>query len=218
MKSKKGSNNNLKRMVAREVKKITPKPELKYHDAHNTAILDVNGQFLQPLSHLPTGTTDISRIGDEINLSRLRIEMNLNYESQGGLTDAEGCYRVILFQWLDNDGVTVPVPNDILNSALTSNLQIAPFKYDRIGTLFNVIHDKVYSFPWHGNTGLCDTYKKLVFDLYKDKKTKKQIRYVNGAITGYNQLYLMIIASRSFDVTTTNAMNCAVYSRLTFTD
>jgi len=102
---------------AQEVSKIVQKNfskrvELKYYTFGAQPTVNSTIPVITSLSDIAQGDTDITRNGDRLNISRLELRYILKVNS-ANLIPANAV-RVIIFQWLPNDGTAAPTVSNIL--------------------------------------------------------------------------------------------------------
>jgi hypothetical protein len=102
---------------AQEVSKIVQKNfskrvELKYYTFGAQPTVTSGAPVITSLSDIAQGDTDITRNGDRLNMIRLELRyiMKVNLSN---LIPAN-IVRVIIFQWLPNDGTAAPTVSNIL--------------------------------------------------------------------------------------------------------
>jgi len=83
------------------VRNINSRSETKYWDQTNSGSTDYAGQ-IGLVNDIPQGTTDSTRIGDELYMKSI----NLTYNVSVATADVTNVMRVILFQWFDDSTAT----------------------------------------------------------------------------------------------------------------
>lgn len=150
------------------------------------------------LCNIPIGTTDITRIGDRIDLSVLRTK--LFFESKA----ESDTFRVVIFQWhVDNTQDTMSTSTDLqgvlsafqsgtgTSANAVANLLDMYYVDNLKGGKFTIIHDKLYTVSTEDPV----KHVELKYNLYKDRKTKKSVHYKGGSpASGYNLIYMAVFS------------------------
>lgn len=186
--------------VSKAVKKyvqnaLKESPEHKVYDTAqvNPAAGNVNydvGSF-QVLTNMAQGTSQITRLGDQIRPVSLRVR---GYAiGANNATGVPTSIRVIVFQDTDQDA-TSAVIGDILDmNGVTSDF-IAPYAPQTKGERIKVLHDKIYDIPLAGYAAGSITGIKH-FDFWVHGLPAK-ITY-NGAAAGKNTIETLITSNQS---------------------
>lgn len=137
------------------------------------------------------GSSSITRVGDQIELTRLSIRLFLD-----GQTTSNTIARLIYFQWRP-DNATAPVIADILDLGPGGTANVfSHINYDN-KHLFKLLKDVTYPmFPSVANPNNC---REFEFDIPVSNLAK--IRYDIAANTGDHHVYVMAISSTAAGAT-----------------
>ena len=99
------------------------------------------------MSIIPQGDTDQSREGDRLRLTSIQFRCNIIG------ADTSNMVRLIFFQWLIDDTVDVPAPDEILQVSGIGQpwAPLTPYTKDKAGYKFVVIHDETLLTSVNGN-------------------------------------------------------------------
>lgn len=174
---------------------LASQSELKYFDTLATAAPDYAG-YLQNLSLVPQGSTDISRDGDQLYATSIQIRGNIT------LADTTNYLRVILFCWKSD---TTPDQDDILTTTYkgSTNYVLAPYHHDG-RSMFTVLSDRTYFL--HADK------TQVQFNI--TKKLNKKMFFNAGGTSGKNQVWAMTLS----DSAAVSHPSVAMVSRLRFRD
>lgn len=147
-----------------------------------------------PLSGIAIGSTNITRIGDEITVRSLHLQGEVRSNITDNIATA---IRLILFQWHPTDG-TAPVNANILRGATIGRITARGYVVNgrKNFTVLKDVYKMVASEP--GGPFL------LNFNWHLHKKFRKKIFYADTAITGLNNFYLLAVSD--FATGTTGAV------------
>lgn len=187
---------DVKRIVKEYEKSVS---ENKYSDITSTlASLDYNGQSVD-VSSVAQGTTDSTRIGDQLKPTSLRLAYWLNGESFSSIV------RVIVFRWLPDTGLGVPSVANILQHYGSALGVLSPFIHDT-RSQFNILYDKVHKVSNSGGSELVHVDATI--------KTAKLIQYNAAGVTGLGRIYAIFITDRVLATSCT----ALVHARLNYID
>jgi len=182
--------------LQKKLKKLEGEPEIKHVDEFNGLAAITNaGLFDTPLTPNPRqGTSDIQRIGDEIQLTSMRIKCNFK-----GSTALMGPSRIRFIVLWDKQfaGALPPVftsvnPNAIFDDSIVTDGTLSPRNQNTIDR-YEFLHDKIYTL--NPNFALqvtavgavTTTTQSIPYSRYVDKyfKTAKKVKFVAdaGAVT-----------------------------------
>lgn len=170
---------------------------------------------------IPQGSTDTTRVGDKAWISSIQIKFEFRMYPKIKTTGTEGTwvvpsvfnFRIIVFQWLDNDSFNTPSVIKILND--TDDMS-AYWNHDN-GANYWIMHDQQYTI------GTFTPQKNIQLQL---KPKNKRIDYVGGGTGGTNKVFWCCLANRgayySIDGTNANTENVPfqlnVIAKATFYD
>lgn len=129
--SKPTSDKHILQLVRRELRR---NDEPKHFDVLSSGTAGIAGSGVLYLSSMAQGSTDITRIGDEVTLKRLDARWDIIY------ADATNFMRLILFQWVGDAVSDVPAIASILES---TPYYLSPFNWDQRHK-FRVLFDETY--------------------------------------------------------------------------
>lgn len=164
----------------KEVKRlIGSDEELKAIDTSVLLGPDAAGSVIK-LTSPPQGDGVSARDGDQIQIKRLRVRLNMI----GG--DSTNILRVIIFRWAMNDSVAAPTVLDVLQSAgPLSMYQYTSLRQNE----FHIVADRTFTFTLNGPN---DKLFEAVF--YGRRIGKKNVHFNAGLTTGTDQFYLIAIS------------------------
>lgn len=168
--------------------------ELKHkdHDADTTA--STTPTFVS-LTAFSAGTSDNQRVGSAVQPIGLDVVLQM-LES-----DNTNVFRVILFQWLGDDGDNPPTQADLL--ATTGDV-ISQRQYHR-RKQYRLISDQVYSSSNTGNSNQIIVRKKYKLQNFK------QCRYDGTTTDGNNMIYMMFMSDSAAVTHPTFNYRCRLY-------
>lgn len=154
-KYKKGKKGVLKKMIDKEIKKLTPPVEIKQVTRQPAGFACDNnvGSGLAFIfgvigADFALGSSPRQRVGDQIDVKKV----SLSWTSTILNTHTDASYRLIMFVDNNYNGVTLPtdltsgnIP--LLNSTASAGFTInAPYNIDSVGRgkRFRILHDKIY--------------------------------------------------------------------------
>jgi len=179
-KGNKGYQRKLTPLQKKQVKQLISKEEeLKAKDSSVLSSVDAGGvisKFLVP----PQGDGVSDRNGDAIKLKRLRVRLHLIG------ADSTNVIRAIIFRWNNNDGTTVPVIGDVLQTLSTASQY--QYTSDRQNE-FHIVADKTFTFSLNGTNA-----KDWIIAYYGRKLGKKSLTFNAALTTGTDMLYLLLLS------------------------
>jgi len=185
--------------LQRQVKQLQLAPERKYLDLSTNLSLNTTGQVLM-LSSVTPGTTDNTRIGDQIRMTSLNIRLDMNSTTPTFLSQV----RIILFRLPGNlDLMTI---NPQINQILVSNTMVSPHIIESYGT-YTIYHDRVYQFDSNNPQRLLKISKLL----------HNAVAKWDPSLIATNETTGHIFIALFSDQTIT-PVNCVFYSRLRYID
>lgn len=152
-------------------------------------ILSYDNAYLAQLNNISTGTSDNTRVGDELKLDTLSIKGDVST-----VGTANTISRVIAFQWYSN---STPTITDVLQALGAANDVNTAYNDDNLNRM-KILYDKRHSCIGGGaSTG--DKQKHLFNIKIKGKKWgRKKCNYISGSATATtNGLYLMAFSNAS---------------------
>jgi hypothetical protein len=133
---------------------ITAKIERKcWNYSTGPVSVTTTGTFYK-LSSVPQDVTDDGRVGDAIHMSHMELRYSITVGATGLIAAADefNTVRLLIFKWLEDDGLTVPTTALILSTIGTAGTN-RMHSYDT-RHLYKVYYDKqhvVYNTPyWNG--------------------------------------------------------------------
>lgn len=195
-----------KKSVVKVVKKVLRSyAENKYHDFTVTATM-TNTPVINEIMNVTQGTTDVTRIGDAVEL--IRGEIRFSVLAQSTAANVHPC-RVLIFQWFEN---TVPVIGNILTNAAAGVATVSSYAMDyfRKHVQFKVLYDR--TFPLAANGGGTSAF----FVHHRLKGFRKHVSFIAGAASpATNDLFVVFMSDTA---TATEVPTFSFYSRLEWID
>lgn len=200
----------------RKIKKIENDIELKYVDTVFGDTVDTSGD-LQLLNSILAGTSQITRVGSEINATS--IQFRLNCVTNDANTDGPCFLRVIMFWDRQANGTVPTLASDpisgapgLLNNSIIIDLTQAPYQYEN-SERFRVLYDKVYTlnprFAQSIVAGVITEAYPVGLFIKKKVKLNRKIKYDAPAAgigsINTNSLYMAFISSEAANAPTVNA-------------
>lgn len=202
----KAKKQNVARVVKKEIMKMA---ENKYHDYSNivnmTATISINDTTV--ISQSAGASTDLTRIGDNIQISRLQFRYNIVAASTA--TSAH-TLRVLLIQWLSP---TVPVAADILTNTGAGSATVSLYNMDnfRKHGLLKVLYDRTHCISQSsGGPAVAIHQNKWLH------RFRHNLNYSTGGTTPNNGcIYLVFVSDTA---TSTEYPVMEYYQRIQFID
>lgn len=180
--------------------------EKKYLQIYNQtlagdALPAVNG-YVKSLSDTPIGDTETSRDGSQLEIRSLEMKIIIELGTQAvGTNPGFERYRIIIFQWFENDAHRVPVMGDILEQTVAapnaSYNVLCSYNHDN-RYLYNILYDsglKRLTFPGtlqYAGGGITQTdWCHHTFNFFLKKFRRRKIQYNSGNNTGTNKIYML---------------------------
>lgn len=146
--------------------------------------------FIHMLSSIPQGTTDVTRIGDEVVLDKISLDMVLRLPLAA--STATLCQtRIFIVQiHYQFDGGSPPAWNAFMSSSANPNF-LTSYMLPDIENEFTIIYDKTFLFDLATQGGKSSYHIKK-----KLKGFRKRIQYVAAsASNGIHNLYLYALST-----------------------
>lgn len=184
---------------------ITKHSESKFWDRNFVTVPTVLG-VIDRMSSIPQNTTDLGRIGDKLEFTR--IEIRYRFNTAIAIT---ACLRLIIFQWYPNTSLTVtlvpppPVPDNILQGIVNDPIN-TPYFNDYLNQ-YRVLYDRRFSIVPGTET------QEFVIPMKVIKGYKKILSQFAAGVEGSNHIYSLQLVSNA-----ASAINTALYSRIRFSD
>jgi hypothetical protein len=179
---------------------IKGQQETKFLDIVNSITANYGGTVVA-LTDLGQGTTNITRIGNNITVRNLRFRYHLT------CADSYNLVRVIIFRWHERFSLDPPDSSDILELVNSTNAVNAPYTFNERDA-FTILFDKTETLVL--STSVNTAYVQGVL-----KVSQQPVQYFGSSTTDIlNGLYFLVISDSS--VTTHPGMN--YYFRLEYTD
>lgn len=215
---KKGNNNMRNNNIQRETRPVRivgapvtqsappriPAPilykEPKYFDTSGVAVAMSSSGFFLSLTSTTNGTTDITRIGDQVELHSMEFRYSVS------VADATNIMRLVIFQWNADDTTDTPSFSKLMVSG--SQTWNSPFNHDNSSKL-TILYDKVLTLATYYPV------KHESFLLPLDRQpVRKILKYAAGSTTGNNMIYMYAVS----DSTATTHPFIDYYARVNFYD
>lgn len=102
----------------RNLMAIAQEPKFFDTKVYATAVSMTGVQYA--LSAIPQGSTDSTRDGDQINLKRLRIKMEIYQQGSGGTNDFTNQVRILVVRWIPMSTGAAPVLANVLQDSASA--------------------------------------------------------------------------------------------------
>ncbi len=158
-----------------------------------------------PLTGIIRGFTDESRNGDEVIISKIELRLEFRSDVTANLGSS---IRVILFQWHPTDGTAPTVANVLLAGTITRLTKRGYLVDGRKN--FTILTDRQIDVSTVAGTNFMQD-----LHITKTKGFRKKIDYNGTAVTGLNNIYLLMVSD--FATGTTEPI-CFGGSRFTYID
>lgn len=185
--------------------------ELKYQDLTYTFSPDYSGgnAFCFDLTAIAQGTTDTTRIGDEIKLHNIKM----NFLVKGNTSaNSYNFLRVILFVWkLDTSLSGNPNLTNVLSPALVGGVSAPASQYLHDNREdYQILWDKTYKV----DSTLDNTTQSIVhIQKFRDLDHLKGIQYILAGTTAINKVYIGFISDGLVTIPSITGS-----TRITYTD
>lgn len=177
--------------------------EHKYIDTQFTQSLTPSA--ITQLTRIQSGTDDITRVGDKVRLSTLRIR------GQILAADATNAVRMVLFQWHPNTVAQVPSLAGLFQDPGNYN----SFYQHDTGANFSVFYDKTYYLSANGTASIM--FNKS-FRLWSKKGrmrwVRQNLKFVGSSNDALDHLYILWFS----DSNAAPSPGVQWYSRVSYTD
>lgn len=175
------------RKTVKSVLKTTVEDKYKSTYGTNNAI-DVTGIVSNALTAPSQGVADTERIGDKINITSISFRFSIT------AADGTNLIRLLIFQWHEDDNVSVPVISDILTDPTSGALSPVYYHYnhDTIGHKFTVLYDKVYNLSGDDVGGENQQVYKSMY--IPRKYMKRSVKFTGGSIKGMNHVRFLCVS------------------------
>lgn len=180
-----GESYALAKTAARRV--INAQFEKHYYD-YDAILFPVSySSSIYRLTTTAQGDSDSTRSGDRITIKSLQIRGTL------ASADAYNIMRVIIFQYLGDDGVAVPTSGQVLEGTYfnTVNHVNAPYAKDYVGYKVIVLWDSTYVVD---QDDVAKQFQLMLTAGNFKKKAKPFIQYQAGTSNGVGNLYMMVVS------------------------
>jgi len=107
--------------IARKISERSIETKHFYTNSGTSALTFVAAGTLLPLSQVGTGTSDSTRVGDEIRAKHLRVAMRLVAQASSTPT----AFRVIVFRWKPLASASIPASSSVLYESMAQDYQSA---------------------------------------------------------------------------------------------
>lgn len=193
------------RSVGRYSRSLPGSVEKKYKDTDVSAVGDnTSGTITTSLNLIPQGTTDITRIGNKVNVTNINIHFGVGVDDMGAASAIQnGNCRVILYLDKQANGAYA-TSTDILTSSGIGATTINRFRnLDQVDR-FVILKDKIYKSPIQASYVLGGTpYTNTGVTWYNINKTCNipiHFSSTTGAITELksNNIGLLILTDNAY--------------------
>jgi hypothetical protein len=151
--------------------------EMKYFDFYSSGTIGTAGSPSK-ISAVPQGLTDITRVGDSIQLVSLEIRCNA---AMTIATDFTNLLRLVCFQWTVDDTGTAPVIADVFQSTVATEACVSAITHDNVQKV-DVLADHLFCLS---STGDLNKSFHAVVTRFK----MPVVNYIAATTTGVGNLY-----------------------------
>jgi len=188
---------------ARQVSEIVQKNfrkrvELKYYTFGAQPSVTATVPVITSLSDIAQGDTDITRNGDRLNINRLELRYILKVNSSNLIP--ANIIRVIVFQWLPNDGSVAPLVSNILTPDGFSGTYTVLSGHNHDGRdMYRIIYDQS-----HVVVGTSTIYATSS-GIYADKVVSiasaiKHFQFNGSTTNATNKLFVLFLTDATVNV------------------
>jgi len=178
---------NLKREIVKEVKaSLASQEETKLFDVNVSAATVGSGGTITALSNMAQGVGVRQRTGDDV----LHKSISLTYQLVQLNADIYSDTRIIVFEWMPNTGLLVPVLADILDNTAAIGLY-SHYTWD-LRDQYKILYDKIHSLS--GLTTAPTANSNVNVLNHKIRLPKVKAEYATAATTGSKQIYSLWIS------------------------
>lgn len=173
-----------------------------YNDAQYAAAECANDLVLAQISGPPQGDDNNSRDGDRIHVDWIKVRGIIAKQADNGVEHV----RIVIFKWLLDDTLTVPVISDVLDTTTWGAAAAAYCAYNQTsGHLdrYRVVVDK--TFRLIAQNGVLPQSNQIQFAFHI--KVNDELKFAPGVVTGTGQYYMIAC--------TNNAQGAAVGPTIT---
>lgn len=178
--------------------------ELKYSEGNSPAVLTSNTWQFFKITGPTVGTADQNRIGDQIEVKNVELRWSAYIQPGFVVVNGSDSVRVVIFQWTADD-TTALVPNSVFQSSGFGISYLSPYTHDTRYE-YKILYDDIVTLSSNGP----DAVDRVVLV----NPARKKVQYINGGVTGTNNIYMAIIS----DNNTANAPLYDYYFRVHFFD
>lgn len=204
------------RQVGAYVRSMPGKPQIKYLDtATNGTAISTTGTIVNSLIQIPIGTTDVTRIGNKVDIVSWGVHFTFSCDNQVAATPGpiiNNNVRLILYVDHQANGAAA-TPTDILTTASLSSYR----NMDQVER-FKVLFDRYYCFVpqcayWDGTNGQINTGSSKWFKALFKMNLPVHFSGSTGAMTEIksNNLGMLLISDVS-------SMNYSMQHRVKYRD
>jgi hypothetical protein len=171
-----------KQEVSSLIQKALSKKEhakYKYYETLISSTITSSG-VIECLFAPSQGTTDSSRSGDYVKMTRFQM----NYAVSGSSLSGGSLNRIVVFQWNEDDNDTAPTST---TSVLNTNSAVGCHNFDAIRQKkVSIIYDKLIGSEadWHG---------QVVYQI--DMKLDRKAMFTGSTTYGYGKIYILLMGS-----------------------
>lgn len=123
-----------KQVLALVRQELRRNEEPKHFDVLSSGTAGIAGSSMLYLSSMAQGTTDITRVGDQVTLKHIEARWDAIY------SDATNFMRLVVFQWVGDAVSDVPAISSVLES---TPYYLSPYNWDQ-RRKFRILHDETW--------------------------------------------------------------------------
>lgn len=192
-----GPNSKLNKKQVKKIVKSAIKNQLEEHYyPYETGSVQAIGTTYAvfALSTIPQGITDVTRIGDEVKLTHMTLDLVAKIPTS--YTTSTQC-RIMIVQHFDLLDATTPPAWSGFMSTATSPYFLTAYVLPDLRAGVRILYDKVISFDLATQGGPCFHHLKK-----KIKIPRKKLEYIAASSTNqYNGIYMYALNTDNTDKT-----------------
>ncbi len=161
-------------------------PVVKFFDNNLFSITVSSTPTIQGLFAPAQGTGLTQRIGDVTYLHK----MYMTYTCNAANADIYSSMRVIIFQWIPNNGLVAPVYTDLLQTSADTIYSMYDWNYS---DQYRILYDKLHSFSGTATAPTAST-NQCVSEEVSLTSAFKKVNFTIGATTCSNSIYVLAVS------------------------
>jgi hypothetical protein len=173
-------------------------PEVKVVDLFQNQTSITSAGTIQNLSAMTQGVAQSQRVGDRCSLEAMALKYCFYPNSTNG-----NAVRIVLFQWLQNNSVTVPTSALVLQYNTVAYASLAPYQFTGAkDELFAIVYDKLHSIDPGSSPAIGQAEISL---------KGRDVSFDQAATTGIGHIYSLIISDAAASAPTFSCTTRLLY-------